>query len=214
MWRSPGLPRRPNKMLSRVLSSVPIPRGPASSPVPTPGSTSFQSNIQWGQRGNYISVPTDCPQRDERLGWMGDAQVFIRTATYNADVASFFTKWLVDQWTTRQTCAGAFSNVSPDPGDGDGVPAWGDAGVICPWTIYDMYGDRRILERHLPAMMKWVDYSQLHSDGFIRDRDRGADFGDWLSINADTPKELIGTAYFAYSAHLLANSCRALGHDP
>ncbi len=109
----------------------------------------LQSNIQWGQRGNYISIPTDCPQRDERLGWMGDAQVFIRTATYNADVAAFFTKWLVDV-DDSQSPAGAFSNVSPDPSkDVGGVPAWGDAGVICPWTIYEIYGDRRILEQHL-----------------------------------------------------------------
>jgi len=76
-----------------------------------------------------------------------------------------------------------------------------------------MYGDMRILERHLPAMIKWVDYLHAHSDALIRDKDRGEDFGDWLSINADTPKDLIGTAFFAYSTHLVANSCRALGHD-
>jgi alpha-L-rhamnosidase len=173
----------------------------------------LQSNIQWGQRGNYISIPTDCPQRDERLGWMGDAEVFIRTATYNADVAAFFTKWLVDV-DDGQSPPGAFSNVSPNTSqDVGGVPAWGDAGVICPWTIYQMYGDRRILERHLPAMIKWVDYMQLHSDGLIRDKDRGEDFGDWLSINADTPKDLIGTAFFAYSTHLLARACRVLGRE-
>lgn len=171
----------------------------------------LQSNIQWGQRGNYLSVPTDCPQRDERLGWMGDAEVFIRTATYNADVAAFFTKWLVDV-DDGQSPAGAFSNVSPNTShDIGGVPAWADAGVICPWTVYEAYGDKRILEQHLPAMMKWVAYMQAHSDGLIRDKDRGEDFGDWLSINADTPKDLIGTAFFAYSTHLLAKSCRALG---
>ena len=101
-----------------------------------PRINQLQSNIQWGQRGNYLSVPTDCPQRDERLGWMGDAQVFIRTATYNADVAAFFTKWLVDV-DDGQSPAGAFSDVSPNTSrDVGGVPAWGDAGVICPWTIY------------------------------------------------------------------------------
>jgi alpha-L-rhamnosidase len=173
----------------------------------------LESNIQWGQRGNYISIPTDCPQRDERLGWMGDAEVFIRTASYDADVAAFFTKWLVDV-DDGQSPAGAFSNVSPNTSkDIGGVPAWGDAGVICPWTIYQMYGDRRVLERHLPAMIKWVEYLHLHSDGLIRDKDRGEDFGDWLSINADTPKDLIGTAFFAYSTHLLAESCRVLGRD-
>jgi alpha-L-rhamnosidase len=175
-----------------------------------PGINQLQSNIQWGQRGNYISVPTDCPQRDERLGWMGDAQVFIRTATYNADVAAFFTKWLVDV-DDGQSSAGSFSDVSPNVGGNGSVPAWGDAGVICPWTIYEVYGDKRILEQHLPAMTKWVDYLHLHSKDLIREKNRGNDYGDWLSIQADTPKDLIGTAYFAYSTHLLAKSYRALG---
>jgi alpha-L-rhamnosidase len=175
-----------------------------------PRLNQLQSNIQWGQRGNYISVPTDCPQRDERLGWMGDAEVFVRTATYNADVASFFTKWLVDV-DDGQTSAGSFSDVSPNTMGVNGVPAWGDAGVICPWTIYEVYGDKRILERHLPAMTRWVDYLKSHSDDLIRDRDRGNDYGDWLSIGADTPKDLIGTAFFAYSTHLVAKSYRALG---
>jgi alpha-L-rhamnosidase len=170
----------------------------------------LQSNIQWGQRGNYISVPTDCPQRDERLGWMGDAEVFIRTATYNADVASFFTKWLVDV-DDGQSSAGSFSDVSPSTMGCYGVPAWGDAGVICPWTIYEVYGDKRILEQHLPAMTRWVEYLRAHSNGLIRDKDRGNDYGDWLSIGANTPKDLIGTAFFAYSTHLLAKSNRALG---
>jgi len=178
-----------------------------------PRLNQLQSNIQWGQRGNYLSVPTDCPQRDERLGWMGDAEVFVRTASYNADVAAFFTKWLVDV-DDGQSPAGAFSNVSPNSSrDIGGVPAWGDAGVICPWTIYEMYGDRQVLERHLPAMIKWVEYLRSHSDGLIRDRDRGEDFGDWLSINADTPKDLIGTAFFANAAHLVAKSCRVLGRE-
>ncbi len=172
----------------------------------------LQSNIRWGQRGNYISVPTDCPQRDERLGWMGDAEVFIHTAIYNADVAAFFTKWLVDV-DDGQTAAGSFADVSPNTMNCYGVPAWGDAGVICPWTIYETYGDKRILETHLPAMTKWVDYLHLHSTDLIRDHDRGNDYGDWLSIQADTPKDLIGTAYFAYSAHLLAKSYRALGRE-
>lgn len=177
-----------------------------------PRINQLQSNIQWGQRGNYISIPTDCPQRDERLGWMGDAQVFIHTAVYNADVAAFFTKWLVDV-DDGQTPAGSFSDVCPNTMGCYSVPAWGDAGVICPWTIYETYGDKRILEQHLPAMTKWVDYLHLHSTELLRDKDRGNDYGDWLSIHADTPKDLIGTAYFAYSAHLLAKSYRALGHD-
>ncbi len=170
----------------------------------------LQSNIQWGQRGNYLSVPTDCPQRDERLGWMGDAAVFVRTATYNADVAAFFNKWLVDV-DDGQSAEGAYGDVSPNTMGGKGSPAWADAGVICPWTIYEMYGDKRVLEQHLPAMTKWVEFMRRHSHNLIRDGDRGSDYGDWLSINADTPKDLIGTAFFAYSTHLLAKSYAAVG---
>ncbi len=170
----------------------------------------LQSNIEWGQRGNYLSVPTDCPQRDERLGWMGDAQVFVRTATYNADVAAFFTKWLVDV-TDSQQSSGRFADVAPFAGPSHGTPAWGDAGVICPWTIYLAYGDLLLLERQYPSMVKWVEWCKSGSNGFIRSGDRGSDYGDWLSIGADTDKELIGTAYFAYSAKLLAKAAAALG---
>jgi alpha-L-rhamnosidase len=165
-------------------------------------------------RGNYLAVPTDCPQRDERMGWMGDAQVFIRTATYNGEVAAFFTKWLVDV-DDAQHPDGAFTDVCPSPsgrGHGNpGVPAWADAGVICPWTIYLMYGDKRILEQHLPAMKRWVDWCETHSTGLIRDKDRGNDYGDWLSQGENTPKDLIGTAYFAYSASLVAKTCNVTG---
>ncbi len=175
-----------------------------------PRLNQLQSNIQWGQLGNYVSIPTDCPQRDERLGWMGDAQVFVRTATYNADVAGFFTKWLVDV-DDGQTPEGSFSDVSPNTMGANSVPAWGDAGVICPWTIYDAYGDKRILEKNLPSMIKWVEYLRAHSTGLIRDKDRGNDYGDWLNNGAETPKSVIGTAFFAYSTHLLAKSCEALG---
>jgi alpha-L-rhamnosidase len=179
-----------------------------------PEINQLQSNIQWGMRGNYLAVPTDCPQRDERMGWMGDAQVFIRTAAYNGDIAAFFTKWLVDV-DDAQHPDGAFTDVSPSPsgkGHGNGgVPAWADAGVICPWTIYLMYGDKRILEQHLPAMKRWVDWCQTHSTNLIRDRDRGPDYGDWLSQGEKTPKDLIGTAYFAYSASLVASACKVTG---
>lgn len=175
-----------------------------------PRINQLQSNIQWGQRGNYLSVPTDCPQRDERMGWMGDAEVFVRTATCNADVAAFFTKWLVDV-DDAQTPDGAYSDISPSYGGG-GTPAWADAGVICPWTIYLADGDKRLLERHLPAMTKWVEWCRAHSTDLIRDKDRNGDYGDWLAIGADTPKDLIGTAYFAYSTHLVALSYRAVGN--
>jgi len=170
------------------------------------------ANIWWGQRGNYLSIPTDCPQRDERLGWMGDAQVFVRTAAMNADVAAFFTKWLVDV-DDGQTPDGAFSDVNPNTMGSGSVPAWADAGVICPWTIYQVYGDQRILRRHLPAMTRWIEWCRAHSTGLIRDKDRGNDYGDWLSIGSNTPKDLIGTAYFAYSTSLVARSYKVIGNE-
>jgi alpha-L-rhamnosidase len=173
----------------------------------------LQRNIRWGQRGNFLSVPTDCPQRDERLGWMGDAQVFVRTAAYHADIAAFFTKWMVDV-EDAQWADGRFPDVSPNTmRRGGGVPGWGDAGVICPWTIYQMYGDTRILQRHFPAMVKWVEWCRAHSTELIRDRDRGSDYGDWLAIGAETPKDLIGTAYFAHSTHRVAQAARVLGRN-
>ncbi len=176
----------------------------------------LQSNIVWGMRGNYLSVPTDCPQREERMGWMGDAEFFARSATYDADVAAFFTKWLVDV-DDAQFPDGRFADVSPNPPGGKGghteggAPAWSDAGVIIPWTIYQVYGDRRILQQHLPAMKRWVDWCEAHGTNGIRDHDRGADWGDWLSQNEDTSKELIGTAFYAHSASLVAKSCDATG---
>jgi alpha-L-rhamnosidase len=207
-----GLPKKPDLYtITGIVIGSDTPRVGEFS-CSDPRINQLQSNIQWGQRGNYLSIPTDCPQRDERLGWMGDAQVFIRTATMNADVAAFFTKWLVDV-DDGQSPDGAFGDVSPNTMGGKGTPAWADAGVICPWTIYQVYGDRRILERHLPAMTRWIEWCRTHSKGLIRERDRGGDYGDWLAIGANTPKDLIGTAYFAYSTDLVARSYRAVGNE-
>ena len=175
-----------------------------------PRINQLYSNITWGQRGNYLSIPTDCPQRDERLGWMGDAQVFVRTATYNSDVAAFFSKWLVDVDDAQRD--GAFTDISPGTGCGAGTPAWADAGIICPMTIYQVYGDTRLLAAHYPAMVKWIEWCRTHSTGLVRNKDRGSDYGDWLSIGADTPKDVIGTAYFAWSTHLVAEAAKALGN--
>ncbi len=176
----------------------------------------LQDNIVWGMRGNFFSVPTDCPQRDERMGWMGDAGIFVRTAAYNGDVAAFFTKWLVDV-DDAQLPDGEFVDVAPSPrgrGHGNGgVPGWGDAGVICPWTMYQFYGDKRILQEHLPAMARWVDWCSVHSTNGIRDKDRGPDYGDWLAQGEDTPKDLIGTAFFAHSADLVGRAYRVVGDD-
>jgi alpha-L-rhamnosidase len=162
------------------------------------------SNIVWGQRSNYLEVPTDCPQRDERLGWTGDTQVFVRTGTYNQDIAAFFTKWNVDLMDTQNE-AGTFGQQAP-VFHGHGSPAWADAGVICPWTIYRVYGDVRMVETHYDAMARFIDYCR--SKGLSGP---GGGFGDWLAIGSKTPKELISAAYFGYTTSLMAEIADALG---
>jgi alpha-L-rhamnosidase len=205
-----------NDTVTGIVIGTDIPRTGEFS-CSNPDINQLQSNIQWSMRANYLAVPTDCPQRDERLGWMGDAQVFVRTAAYNGDVAAFFTKWLVDV-DDSQSPEGGFADVSPGPtlgGFSRNAPGWGDAGVICPWTIYLMYGDTRILKQHLPAMARWVDLcaTPAFSTGLIRDKNRGNDYGDWLSQGEDAPKDMLGTAYFAYSTGLVAKSYRAVGDE-
>ncbi|MEJ7838180.1 MAG: family 78 glycoside hydrolase catalytic domain, partial [Thermomicrobiales bacterium] len=170
-------------------------------------------NIVYGQRGNFLSVPTDCPQRDERLGWLGDAQVFVGTASYNMDVAAFFSKWMVDV-DDAQSEAGAYSNVAPRAVDSrDSAPAWADCGLIVPWTIWQKYGDTRIIEDHWPAMERWMVYLLKWNPDYLWKNRRGNDYGDWLSIAADTDKELIGSAYFAYDARLMVQMARAIGRE-
>jgi len=187
-----------------------------SAATPTVGSfecsdetaNKLYGNICWTQRANFIEVPTDCPQRDERLGWSGDAQAYIRTATCNTDVAAFFTKWLADL-VDAQTSGGRFPDVAPHRvATGSGVAAWADAGIICPWTIWQVYGDRRVLERTYAAMARYVAFCKKDSKGLLRP-DYG--FGDWLSINAETPKDVLATAYFAYSTKLMSQIAAALG---
>lgn len=162
------------------------------------------SNIVWGQRSNYMDVPTDCPQRDERLGWTGDTQVFIRTGSYNQDVAAFFKKWIVDLMDT-QNAAGTFGNQAP-VFHGHGSPAWADAGVICPWTMYKVYGDTRLITEHYDAMARFIDSCGAKGLG-----GPGDGFGDWLAIGAVTGTDLISCAYFAYAASLMAGMAEALG---
>lgn len=170
------------------------------------------ANIDWGQRGNFISIPTDCPQRDERLGWLGDAQIFVRTAAYNRDVASFFSKWL-DDVSDAQLPSGAFSDFAPSLGyDWAGAPAWGDAGVIVPWTIYKMYGDKEVLERNFKPMVAWMDFVSSSNPDRLRTQQLGNSYGDWLAPKGDlTPGEVIATAYWAYDAALMAEAARAIG---
>ena len=157
------------------------------------------SNILWGQRSNYLDVPTDCPQRDERLGWTGDTQVFIRSGSYNQDVAAFFTKWNVDLMDTQNE-AGLFGRQAP-VFHGYGSPGWEDAGVICPWTIYQVYGDVRMIRQYYDQMARFIEYLPERTVGY----------GDWHSIGAQTPKDLILTVYSAYSTSLMIKTADALG---
>jgi alpha-L-rhamnosidase len=171
----------------------------------------LHGNIYWTQRSNFIDIPTDCPQRDERLGWTGDAQVYIRTATLNTDVQAFFNKWLVDL-ADGQRADGQFPMVAPVKVAGDdGGPAWADAGVICPWTVYQVYGDKRVLERQYPSMVKFVEFCKARSTPDLLPPAKYHCFGDWLSINAATPNDVIYEAYFALSTRLTARAARVLG---
>lgn len=175
----------------------------------------LQKNIQWGQRGNFVDVPTDCPQRDERLGWTGDAQVFIRTALFNYHGGPFFTKWLRDL-EADQLPDGGVPFVIPNVIDGHSSAAWGDAAVICPWTVYLNYGDKRILEEQYTSMKAWVEYIRAQGDNeFVWNT--GFHFGDWLALDAKedsyfgaTLNELVATAFYAYSTQLLRDTSKVL----
>ncbi|HEX3356209.1 MAG TPA: glycoside hydrolase family 78 protein, partial [Tepidisphaeraceae bacterium] len=174
----------------------------------------LQHNIVWSQKGNFLDIPTDCPQRDERLGWTGDAQVFIRTAGFNMDVANFFAKWLTDV-ADSQYEDGHIPSVVPHVTSihHEGGPAWADAAVICPWWVYQTYGDTRIIENCWPTMTRFVGWMQNSYPDFIRPKPgaKWQGYGDWLSIGAITPPDLIGTAFFAYCANLMAKMARAVG---
>ncbi|TSA33651.1 MAG: alpha-L-rhamnosidase [Porphyromonadaceae bacterium] len=170
----------------------------------------LQHNIQWGLMGNFLDVPTDCPQRDERLGWAGDAQVFSPTACFNRDAATFYTKWLKDL-AFDQFPDGRVPHVIPDILKAGGSTGWADAAVIVPWTVYRQYGDKRILERQYESMKAWINYMKTRSgSSFLWNN--GEHFGDWLAFASDrsdypgatTDKDLIATAYFAWSTKLVS----------
>ena len=177
----------------------------------------LQKNIVWGQKGNFVDVPTDCPQRDERLGWTGDAQVFIRTAAFNMNVIPFFSKWLRDLQ-ADQFPNGAVPHVIPNvlSDEPQSSAAWGDASVICPWTMYLVYGDRRMLEEQYDSMKHWINYIRDQGDNPYL-WNTGTHFGDWLALDAKensytglTSKDFIATAFFAYSTDLLVHAAEVL----
>ncbi len=180
----------------------------------------------WGQRGNFLSIPTDCPQRDERLGWMGDAGVFWRTGSYNFDIAAFSQKFMQDI-VDAQTPQGAFTNVSPNtlPSSADepedpapwsdriGAPGWGDAGVIVPWTAWTQYGDKAIIEENWGAMQRWMEFIRSRNPDFLRKNGVGPNFADWLAPDDNTNKDLLATAYWALIANMMSQMAHAIGKD-
>ena len=181
----------------------------------------LQHNIQWGQKGNFLDVPTDCPQRDERLGWTGDAQAFSRTATFNMDAHNFFDKWLKDV-ALDQLPDGAVPFVIPnmwlDTLSVRGSAGWGDAATVIPWNLYLAYGDKRILTQQYSSMKAWVDYMISKSKNNLWNT--GFHFGDWLFYRpnddldgraAVTDKYLIAQCFWAHSTQLLINSAQVLG---
>ncbi|MDZ7317946.1 MAG: glycoside hydrolase family 78 protein [candidate division KSB1 bacterium] len=238
-----GFPGQPtlNHLTGIVIHSDMTPTG--SFVCSNPLINQLQHNIQWGQKGNFVDVPTDCPQRDERMGWTGDAQVFSPTACFNMDVAGFYTKWLkdlaADQFqdgvvphvipdVLRQGGAAAWDEVLETQSNSPALPeskaggssAWADAAVVVPWTVYLYFGDRRILEEQYSSMKAWVDYMKLQAgDTYLWQT--GGHFGDWLAFatnrsdypGATTDKDLIATAYFAHSTDILQRVAAILGKE-
>ncbi|HEY3926213.1 MAG TPA: family 78 glycoside hydrolase catalytic domain [Acidothermaceae bacterium] len=178
-----------------------------------PDVNQLERNIRWGQRDNFVAVPTDCPQRDERLGWTADVQVFFATAAYNADVQAFFDRWLRDV-RFGQTEEGSFPDVAPKITIlTEGAPAWGDGGVVIPWKQYQFFGDRRLLEESYASMVRWIDFLELNNPDGIWRRRAGKNYGDWLQVDATTDRHVLATAYFAYSTELVAAAATALRRD-
>lgn len=177
------------------------------------------SNVLWGQRGNFLDVPTDCPQRDERLGWTGDAQVFIRTACCNYDAEAFYTKWLADL-AADQGEDGYVGHVIPDLLHNENASAaWGDAAVICPWELYQAYGNRETLARQFDSMKGWIQYITSHTTtpGLWTG---GTHYGDWLGLDAPSGSykgssrdDFIASAFYARSTELVIRAGRELGED-
>lgn len=166
-------------------------------------------NIRWSFRGNYLEIPTDCPQRDERLGWTGDAQMFVKSATYLGDIRKFFKKWLIDLDDSQHE-NGAYPEVAPYMGMFNyGVAAWGDAGIICPYTLWKQYNDLSFVREHWTQMKKYMEY--LVSDGNNHNHTIKNSCGDWLHINAPTPDRIIGLAYRAFDAQMMTEMALALG---
>jgi alpha-L-rhamnosidase len=171
----------------------------------------FAQNVLWSQRGNFMGVPTDCPQRNERCGYTGDAQFFMRAAVYNMDVAAFFSKWLMDVQDAQQP-DGHFTDHAPTYGPGDGINiGWGDAGIICPYEIFRTYGDTRIIREHYAGMKRFLDFLKRNSRDDLYTGHVGN--GDWLSTGGGASHPVIGTAHMAFNFKLMAEMAGAIGEQ-
>ncbi|MEO6922279.1 MAG: family 78 glycoside hydrolase catalytic domain, partial [Bryocella sp.] len=175
----------------------------------------------WGQRGNFLSIPTDCPQRDERMGWMGDAGAFWRTGSYNFDINAFSDKFMKDI-VDAQSSDGAYSNISPNllmsdaanPHDGHpGAPGWGDAGVLVPYATWLQYGNRSLIEANWKSMQAWMSFIETTNPNHLRRKELGANYADWLAPDPHTPKDLVATAYWALIAQEMSTMAHALGRE-
>ena len=184
-------------------------------------------NAVWTQRDNMPSVPTDCPQRDERMGWMGDAQVFSQSSIFNMMMGAFYTKWIQDI-RDAQAKDGSFPDIAPHSYDPDtrfkNAPGWGDAGIVVPWRVYQNYGDVEVLREHIDAAKRFIDGIERDNPDLIWVNNTGNNYGDWLSGDtikaegypargAEFRKDAYATAFFAHSASLLAQMCAVLGMD-
>ena len=187
------------------------------------------ANAKWSQKDNFLDVPTDCPQRNERMGWTGDAQMFCKTASYNMETYAFYTKFLRDLWVEQKDRDGMVGHLVPsfikkEPKETSfywGSCAWGDAAVIMPWTMYTHYGDSYILETQYPSMKGWIDWIEKNNLGPTGLWEHGFNFGDWLALDGDENQEddryggtdvmLVASAYLKYSSELVAKAAKVLG---
>ena len=170
------------------------------------------SNIIWGQKGNYLEVPSDCPQRDERMGWTGDTEFFVPTAAYNFDVQSFFRRHLVTLCEDSQHSDGSFAVVAPDLGAGSGGTAWGDAGWICPYNMYRAYGDTNVIVDHYASFQRCGQFDDAHASNYVIASLPG-DFGDWLNLGGGATSTVMDTAFYAYYAQAMSEMAAAIGNS-
>lgn len=181
-------------------------------------------NALWGQKGNFLDIPTDCPQRDERLGWTGDTQIFSGTACFNMDTHAFFSKYAYDLEREQSKFGGMVPHIVPTSNlSKGGSSAWGDVATILPWNLYEFYGDPGILEQQFESMCAWVDYIREIDDssGGRRLWTEGFHFGDWLALDAEdpvsrkggTPEDFIASAFYCFSARLVARAAAVLGRQ-